>query len=142
MVLKVGPQFGDTDNLVHLRARDSSAKGKHKLIPFCAIRRFYSQAYQVAKLCQHRGSRLASYPAAPGSIPSIPKSFCRGKIIGAAEVNQWGWLEESAQWLEHVDQTHQVELRASQCYKKTVPLEPLNIELKLTHLSLASSLEP
>ena len=118
MVLKVGPQFGDTDNLVHLRARDSLAKGKHKFIPFCALCQLYSQTYQDAKLCQHRGSRLASYPAAPGSIPSIPKSFCRGKIIGVAEVNQRGWLEESAQWLENIDQTHQVELRASQCYKK------------------------
>ena len=115
MVLKVGPQFGDTPKLVRLGAKDSLAGGKRKLIAFCQLN---SQAYQDAKLCQHRGSRLASYPAAPGSIPSVPKSFCRGKIIDVAEVNQRGWLEESGQWLENVDQTHQVELRASQCYTK------------------------
>ena len=37
-------------------------------------------------------------PAAPGSIPSVAD----------AEVNQRRWLEESGQWLENVDQTHQV----------------------------------
>ena len=38
---------------------------------------------------QHRGSGLASHPAAPGSIPRIPE------IIDIAEVNQRCWLEES-----------------------------------------------
>ena len=51
---------------------------------------------------QQRGSVLASHPTAPGLIPSIPK------IINVAKVNQWRYLEESGQWLEHVDQTHLV----------------------------------
>ena len=36
------------------------------------------------------------------------RNFYRGKIIDAAEVNQLHWLEESGQWLEHVDRTHLV----------------------------------
>ena len=45
-------------------------------------------------------------PAAPGSIPSIPQKNSEEKIINAAEVNQWCWLEESGRWLENVDQTY------------------------------------
>ena len=51
---------------------------------------------------QHRGSGLASHPAAPGSIPRIPE------IIDIAEVNQRCWLEESGQWLENVARVHLV----------------------------------
>ena len=53
----------------------------------------------------HRGSILASHPAAQGSVPSIPKIFQRPNF-DVAEVNQWHWLEESGQWLGKVDQTH------------------------------------
>ena len=42
----------------------------------------------------HRGSKIASHPAAPDLIPSIPKKF-RGKINVVAEVNLQCWLEES-----------------------------------------------
>ena len=45
-------------------------------------------------------------PAAPGSFPS--KKISEEKIIDVAEVNQWRWVEESEQWVENVDQTHQV----------------------------------
>ena len=34
---------------------------------------------------------LASHPAAPGSIPSVPEFFS-GEIIDVAEVNQQCWL--------------------------------------------------
>ena len=47
-------------------------------------------------------------PAAPGLIPSIPKIFSEKNIAQVGEVNQWCWLEESGQWLENVDRTHQV----------------------------------
>ena len=50
----------------------------------------------------HRGSILASHPAAPGLIPSIPENFFIGTIIDVAYVNQRPWLEES------VDQNHLV----------------------------------
>ena len=43
-------------------------------------------------------------PAAPGSIPSVP----RKKIVDIAEGNQPGCLEERGQWLENVNQTHLV----------------------------------
>ena len=46
-------------------------------------------------------------PAAPGSIPNIPKKF-RGKIIHVFVVNQRLWLKESGQWVGNVDQTHLV----------------------------------
>ena len=49
---------------------------------------------------------MLSDPAAPGSIPSIPKVFCEENIIDVAEVNQRHCLEESVQWLENVDRTH------------------------------------
>ena len=58
---------------------------------------------------QHRGSILASHPAAPGSIPSIPTNFSMERVsILVGEVNQQRWLEESGQWLENVDRTHPV----------------------------------
>ena len=47
-------------------------------------------------------------PAAPGSIPCIPKKFSLEKIANVAEVNHQHCLEESGQWLENVDQTHLV----------------------------------
>ena len=47
-------------------------------------------------------------PAALGSIPSIPAISSEGKIVDVAEVNQQHCLEESGQWLENVDRTHQV----------------------------------
>ena len=50
----------------------------------------------------HRGSTLASHPAAPGLISSIPKKYFSGKLIDVAEVNQWRWLEERGQRLENV----------------------------------------
>ena len=45
--------------------------------------------------------------AAPGSIPSVPKKFQRKKIVDVGEVNQQRSSEESGEWLENVDQTHQ-----------------------------------
>ena len=45
-------------------------------------------------------------PTARGFIPS--KKNSEEKIIDVAEVNQWRWVEESEQWVENVDQTHQV----------------------------------
>ena len=39
-------------------------------------------------------------------IPAFPPKIER-KIIDVAEVNQRRWLEESGQWLENVDRTHQ-----------------------------------
>ena len=51
---------------------------------------------------------LASHPAAPGSIPTIPPQKIGGKIIHVAEVNQRRWQQESRQWLENVDWTHLV----------------------------------
>ena len=44
--------------------------------------------------------------AAPGSVPSVPKTY--RKSIDVAEFNQWRWLEEREQWLENVDRTHLV----------------------------------
>ena len=41
-------------------------------------------------------------PAAPGSIPSIPKKISDEKIVIVAEVNQLRCLEESGLWLENV----------------------------------------
>ena len=52
----------------------------------------------------HRGSILASHPAAPGLIPQKNQR----KIFNVAEVNQQRWLEERGQWLENVDLTHLV----------------------------------
>ena len=50
---------------------------------------------------------LAFLPAAPGSIPRVPKKIQK-KNDRCCEVNQWRWLDESGQWLEIVDQTHLV----------------------------------
>ena len=44
-------------------------------------------------------SIFASWPAAPGLIPSFPWYFL-------GKVNQWRCLEESGQWLENIDWTH------------------------------------
>ena len=52
-----------------------------------------------------RGSILASHPAAPDSIPSIPQKFSKEKNIDVAEVNQRHWLKESGYWLDKADQT-------------------------------------
>ena len=51
---------------------------------------------------------LASKPAAPGLIPSVPKKFSEEKIVDVAEVNQRRCLEESEQWLSNDDRTHPV----------------------------------
>ena len=45
-------------------------------------------------------------PAAPVSIPSIPKMFLEGKIVDVAENKQRRCLKESGQWFENVDRTH------------------------------------
>ena len=47
-------------------------------------------------------------PAAPDSIPSIPKIYSAEKIADVDKVNQRHCLEESEQWLENVDRTHPV----------------------------------
>ena len=68
----------------------------------------------VAKiLTWKRGGSIAQFlvyllpdPTARGFIPS--KKISEEKIIDVAEVNQWRWVEESEQWVENVDQTHQV----------------------------------
>ena len=49
---------------------------------------------------------LLLYPAALGSIPSIPKKNSEEKIVDVAEVNQRRSLEENEQWLHNVDLTH------------------------------------
>ena len=57
-------------------------------------------------------STIVSYllrdPAAPALIPSIPPKKFRGEIIDVTKVYRWRCLEESDQWLENVDQDHQV----------------------------------
>ena len=50
--------------------------------------------------------------AALGLILSIPKKFQSNKIVDVAEVNQQLRLEESGQWLKHLDRTH-LELASS-----------------------------
>ena len=67
----------------------------------------------------HRGSILASHPAALGLIPSAP-NFLRRKIIDVTEVNQGGWFEESGQQLKNVDQTHLVLASGSQYNTKII----------------------
>ena len=52
-------------------------------------------------------SIFASGPNCPGFY-SQQKKNSGEKIIDVAEVNQWRWVEESEQWVENVDQTHQV----------------------------------
>ena len=42
-------------------------------------------------------------PAAPDSIPNIPKIYSAEKIADVDEVNQRHGLEESEQWLEYVN---------------------------------------
>ena len=64
----------------------------------------------------HRGSKLASHPAAPGSQHS--RFFFSGKIIDVAEVDQLPWLEESGQWLKNVDRTHLVLARGKTVLQK------------------------
>ena len=66
----------------------------------------------------HRGSILASHPAAPGLNPSVPKKFQRKKI-DFAEVNRWRCLEESEQWLENVDPSHLVPASGKPVLQKT-----------------------
>ena len=51
---------------------------------------------------------LLLYPAAPGLIPSIPKTNFREKIVDVEAVNQQCSPEESGQWLENIDRTHAV----------------------------------
>ena len=47
-------------------------------------------------------------PAAPGSIPSAPKTFSDQKNVDVAEVNQQYCLEESEQCLENANRTYLV----------------------------------
>ena len=47
-------------------------------------------------------------PAAPDSIPNIPKIYSAEKIADVDEMNQRRCLEESEQWFENVEQTHLV----------------------------------
>ena len=47
-------------------------------------------------------------PAAPGLIPRVHKKNSVIKTVNIANVNQRHYLEESGQWLENVDRTHQV----------------------------------
>ena len=71
--------------------------------------------YSNNKVKQHRGSISASRdPAALGSNSSVR----RGKNVSVAEVNQQHCLEESGQWLENVDQTHQVLASSKQVLQK------------------------
>ena len=56
----------------------------------------------------HRGCILASHPAAPGLIPSVPGISSEKKNIVVTAVNQHHWLEESGQWLENVDRANLV----------------------------------
>ena len=55
-------------------------------------------------------SRLASGPSYPWLDSQHPQENSKGKNANFAEVKQWLCLEESGQWLQNVDQTHQVEL--------------------------------
>ena len=63
---------------------------------------------RVRWAAKHRGSILASHPAALGSIPSVPQKNFRGNIIKIAEVNQRNRFEKSGQWHENVDRSHLV----------------------------------
>ena len=56
----------------------------------------------------HRGSILASRPAAPCLIPNFPQKKFSGKIVDVVEVNRWCWLDENGQRLENVYRTHLV----------------------------------
>ena len=46
--------------------------------------------------------------AAPGLLPSIPQIYPEEKVVEVAEVNQWRCFEDSEQWLDKVERTHQV----------------------------------
>ena len=50
---------------------------------------------------------LITDPTTLGSIPIIPQKNSEETIV-QVEVNVWHCLEESGQWLENIDQTHQV----------------------------------
>ena len=56
-----------------------------------------------------------------GSIFSIPEFFQRNKLVHVAEVNQRHCLEESGQWLENVDRTHQVPYSGELVIQKELP---------------------
>ena len=58
-------------------------------------------------------------PAAPGSIPSIPKKIQRKEMTNVAGVYCRRWLEESGQRLENVDPTHLVLLTFLICLSMT-----------------------
>ena len=52
-------------------------------------------------------SLLACGPSCPGfDFQHSPKKISETKIVDVAKVNQWRCLEESAQWLENIDQTN------------------------------------
>ena len=60
-----------------------------------------------------------------GSIPSITENFGRKNIIHVACVNLWRFFEESGQWLENVDPTHQALACGNPALQKVVTLVTL-----------------
>ena len=75
-------------------------------------------------------SILASRPTAPNSIPSIPQKISDEYIVNVAKVNQWRCLEESEQWLENVDRTHEI-LASGKLVLQKVSSSSLNESLTL-----------
>ena len=61
-------------------------------------------------------SILASGPAAPGLIPSIPEIFLEEKLSMLLR----RWFEESGQWLENDDRTHLVLASGKPVQKKLI----------------------
>ena len=74
-----------------------------------------------------RGSILASHPAAPDSIPSIPQKFSKEKNIDVAEVNQRHWLKESGYWLDKADQTLLVLISCQHYFTKRINIITINV---------------
>ena len=58
------------------------------------------------KSLERRG--LASHPAAPSLIPSVPGISTEKKVIDVTAVNQHHWLDESGLWLENVGRANLV----------------------------------
>ena len=53
-------------------------------------------------------STLISGPSSRRSNSQCSQKISRLKIVDVAEVYHWHCLEESGQWLENVDQPHQI----------------------------------
>ena len=71
--------------------------------------------YGLFLTIKNKHSIFASGPSCPRFDSQCSQKFSEENIGDVAEVNQWRCLEESGQWPENADQTHQV--LASKHYK-------------------------